>query len=661
MKLTTVTITGMRSVRHQKIQLGGSTLFTGSNGAGKTVAIGAIAYALTGRFPGVPATVTDLLSLANDRDAGFRVELHADDGTVVERGIEVDGKPEAKLSVVYEGRRSKGKEAEAMLRKAFGEVGWFVDAFDPERSIWRLSGEKRKEWALSLCAGSSGWTKEQLVGEIGPKSEDWDPDLSADPGTCLELNLDSLHEKLLGLLRLVREAKVVADGVTVDEDLGAIAQRVMTAETELEKARLKAGELEARVRSVGEQQTAVEVARRERARLERAAEAARAELTQILPPEPPKPCPGMSEAARIAAEAELLALQIEAEGTQEDWAKACDEGHAAKQALVIVEQDLQTLQTTGNCALCGTVKPDPAALLDRAERARRRFAAAQAAIATTFERNEVVQDKEVTIRFQLESQAEKAKLHGQETASFEERRQMFDSTWQTLLRNVQSIEAQIAKLPADRVDQEAPTRIEQDLSTWRAEFARQKASLDNLRAELGVAQERAGQLRSAADATERVENVKAMQMRMKAARDRMLDDAMQPLSTCLGGLSALAPRGGRWGILRRERSVDVALFAEDGADPLPVSSLSAGEKMRGTIALLIARSLVRPEPWTGIFVDNFEQIYPEEERVAVLRALVSAEQTGAIDNVFVAGACEPIVDQMGLGLTGLLTYDIHRK
>jgi len=653
MKLTKVSIAGMRSVRQSEIQLGGVTLFTGPNGSGKTVAIGAIAYALTGRFPGVPATVNDLLSLANDREEGFRVELHTDDGeTVVERSIEVEGgKPEAKLVVVYGGRRAKGKEAESLLRKAFGEVGWFVDAFDPERSIWRLSGEKRKEWALSLCAGSSGWTKERLLGEIGNKSEDWDPELSAEPGACLELNLDSLHEQLLGLQRLVREAKVVADGVTVGEDLGLITQRVEAAETDLETARQKVGELEGSIRSVREQQTAVEVARRERKRLEKVAEDARAELTKILPPEPPKRAEGVPR----GDEGALIALQLEAEGTGEDWVKACEEEAAAKRELAIVKE----LTAKGRCDFCGAKSPDPERMAARTNDALRRVQLAEHRVGETYQQNDAVVDKEATLRFAIENQAAVEKTYQQELASFAERKKTFDSTWQTLLRNVQSIEEQIAKLPADRADLAVPTRFEEDLADCRALQARLKGQLDSLRAELGVAQERTGQLKAAADAAERIEVVKALQLRMKAVRDRMLDDAMQPLSTRLGGLSALAPRGGRWGVLRQDRTVDVGLWA-DGVRPLPVTSLSAGEKMRGTIALLIARSLVKREPWTGIFVDNFEQIYPEEERVTVLRALVSAERSGAIDNVFVAGACQPIVDQEGLGLTGLLTYDIHR-
>lgn len=300
-------------------------------------------------------------------------------------------------------------------------------------------------------------------------------------------------------------------------------------------------------------------------------------------------------------------------------------------------------------------------MAERLREAADRLGAAEQKVAVTYQRNDVAADKEVTLRFALESQAAAEKVYQQEVASFEERRNAFDSTWQTLLRNVQSIEEQIAKLPAERADAVVSVRLEEDLVIWRAQSARCKATLDGLRAELGVAQERAGQLKAAEAATERVEGLKALQARMKAVRDRMLDDAMQPLSTRLGGLAALAPRGGRWGILRQERTVDVALWAKGGGPPLPVTSLSAGERMRGTIALLIARSLVRREPWTGIFVDNFEQIYPAEERISVLRALVAAERAGAVDNVFVAAACEPIVDAEGLGLTGLITYDILKK
>jgi len=653
MKLTKVLITGMRSLRHSEIPLGGVTLFTGPNGVGKTAAIGAIAYALTGRFPGVPATVNDLLSLANDREQGFRVELVADDNTVVERGIDVDGKPEAKFMVIHGGRRTKGKQAEVILREAFGEVAWFVDAFDPERSIWRMSGEKRKEWALNLCAGSSGWSMERLLGEIGKKSEDWDPELSPEPGTCLELNLDGVYDKLLGLNRLVREAKAIAEGVTVAEDLETIAERVVSAEAELERARRKIGELETSLRSTSEQQTATEVARRERKRLEKAAADARVELTKILPPEPPQ----RSFAPQPSADAELVTLQLEAEATQEEWAKACAEEEAAKQALAVLE----TLRATGKCDFCGAESPNAARMAERLTDAVERVAAAERKVAATYQRYDVAQDKEVGLRFAIENQAAAEKVYQQEIASFEDRKNAFDSTWQTLLRNVQSIEEQIAKLPADRADVVISTRLEEDLVSWRAEHARCKATLDGLRAELGVAQERAGQLKAAEAATERIEVLKTLQGRMKAVRDRMLDDATQPLSTRLGGLSALAPRGGRWGILRQERTVDVALWTKGGSPPLPVTSLSAGERMRGTIALLVARSLVRREPWTGIFVDNFEQIYPAEERVSVLRALVAAERAGAVDNVFVAAACEPIVDEEGLGLTGLITYDILKK
>lgn len=652
MKLTKVLITGMRSLRHSEIPLGGVTLFTGPNGVGKTAAIGAIAYALTGRFPGVPATVNDLLSLANSREEGFRVELETDDVTIVERGIKVDGKPTAKFTVTRDGRRFKGDGAEMMLRKAFGEVAWFVDAFDPERSIWRMSGEKRKEWALNLCAGSSGWSMERLLGEIGNKSEDWDPELSPAPGTCLELNLDSIYDKLLTLNRLVREAKSIAEGVTVAEDLATIAERVTAAETDVERARRKIGELEASLRSASEQQTAMEVARRERKRLEKAAADARTELTRILPPEPPQ----RAVVPNPSADAELVSLQLEAEATQEDWAKACAEEEAAKQALAVVE----SLKATGKCDFCGATNPDAMRMADRLKEATERVRAAERKVGETYQRNEVAQDREVTLRFALESQAAAEKLYQQELASFEERKQTFDSTWQTLLRNVQSIEEQIAKLPAERADIAASATLDADLTHWRADYARSKATLDKLRAELGVAQERTGQLKAAETAAERIEVLKALQARMKAVRDRMLDDAMQPLSTHLLGLSSLAPRGGRWGILRQDRTVDVALWAKNGP-PLPVTSLSAGERMRGTIALLIARSLVRREPWTGIFVDNFEQIYPAEERVTVLRALVAAVRQGAVDNVFVAAACEPIVDEEGLGLNGLLTYDILKK
>jgi energy-coupling factor transporter ATP-binding protein EcfA2 len=254
MYLTTLILTGLRSVDHSSVQLGDVTLFTGPNGAGKTAAVGAIAYALTGRFPGVPMTVPGLLTLANDPDKGFTVQLIGSDETIVERGIEIgsDGKASQKILVEHQNRRAEGKRAEAVINKLFGDVDWFIDAFDPERSIWRQSGEKRKEWALSLCAASSGWTIDRLTVEIGEKSEYWNGDLATDAGRCLDLNLANLYEKELGLRRLIKEAKVVADGVTVSDEVATIELRIRAAEQGLEQARRRWSDTDNAIRSVNE-------------------------------------------------------------------------------------------------------------------------------------------------------------------------------------------------------------------------------------------------------------------------------------------------------------------------------------------------------------------------------------------------------------------------
>jgi hypothetical protein len=53
------------------------------------------------------------------------------------------------------------------------------------------------------------------------------------------------------------------------------------------------------------------------------------------------------------------------------------------------------------------------------------------------------------------------------------------------------------------------------------------------------------------------------------------------------------------------------------------------------MALYAAHRILRPQPWSGLFVDAFEHVYDHADRVAILEAI---DAVGVLDNVFVAGA-----------------------
>jgi hypothetical protein len=655
----------MRGIAHERIALGPVTLFTGYNGTGKTAAVGAVAYALTGRFPGLLAVHPgDLLALANDPRRGFRVRIEADDGTEVERGVDVTfeastgtDKPEHRFLVGRPGGHpAKSKAAEGLLRTLFGDVAWFVEAFDPERSIWRLSGEKRKEWALNLCAGSSGWSRERLLGEIGKKSDDWNPELGRDAGTCLELNLDNLSERLKDLQRLVREANTVAEGVTVGEGLGIITQRVTSCETDYENARQKLQVLGKSLSDAKAEQTSIDHVRKERARLTQAAADARAELAKLLPPKSPNQTEMLMLVMQLeAAEIRLFSLQVELE----DYDAVAESARAARGAAEAELDSLKKLATEHACPTCGAPAPSPLALGAMIGAAEARVAATEQIWAPAEKNRVAAQASYDALEQEIQGFRTARAVHEHAAASFVEREVQFASTWQTVLRNVQSIEDQLGKLPADRADMPSLVLLATDVTTQEDKLGPLKTALAKARAELGVAQERAGQLKSAEDATARIETVKALLAKLRTVRDRMLDDATRPLSDALDQLRDLAPQNGRWTLHRKDKTIDVCLASSRNQYlmEVPVTALSAGERMRGTIALLVARSMVKREPCCLLFIDNFEQIHPDSERVKVLQALARTVRMGFVDNVLVAAACDTIDSQE---IDGVAVYERTR-
>ena len=153
-----------------------------------------------------------------------------------------------------------------------------------------------------------------------------------------------------------------------------------------------------------------------------------------------------------------------------------------------------------------------------------------------------------------------------------------------------------------------------------------------------VASEREGQLTAASAAEARTGELKKLLEAARVVRRAMLRDSIQPLREALARLGALAPHGWQW-MVDSDGSFKMARSRGKGTgeQTVAVEAMSAGEKYRATLALLVATSMIRREPWVGLFLDAFEQV-SDDVRADVLLALLAVEKAGHVDNVFVAGA-----------------------
>lgn len=658
MKLTRVRIAGLRTVQQSVIELDPVTLFTGPNGAGKTTVVGAIGYALTGRFPSmVGATAEGLLTLAADPCAGFSVAIQTDASVAVERGVGVDGgKPKHRLTVKgSNGKWSKNvTEAEAVLRECFGDVKWFLDQFDPELSVWRMSAEKRKEWALRLCASASGWSPDQLVARVGPPSEYWDPFVRTDAGASLDANLARASETIKGLQKLIRDANAVADGVTTDSSPDDLEAQVSAAETAYDDARSRTREISDRVTVPEDRRREADRVEGQRRQLTERIQHARNRLSALLPPTAPTKPPFVDVGAlRRQLERCDKELTDQMQELNALRAKHTSAGGRHLQATA----DMESVQKDHVCPLCGTDRPLLDALEHRIRESANEYAKLGLSIASLEQAYGATSGETKDLREQVEGAERAEEAYQFESRLFDERKKTFDTTWQTVMQNLQAAELELGQLPAARV-----YAVQADNALLRSELAKRqaneqssKATVASLRAQLGVARERAVQLKAVESARVRLNEVKALQERMRVARGDMLTDALLPLSKALAALGELAPQGGTWIVFQDGDStghfgVTLALYTPDGRQR-PVQVLSAGEQLRGTLALLIARSAIAREPFVGIFVDNLEQVFPEVDRLSVLRALVQAEKAGFVDNALVAAACPP------MHAPGVRTYD----
>lgn len=153
---------------------------------------------------------------------------------------------------------------------------------------------------------------------------------------------------------------------------------------------------------------------------------------------------------------------------------------------------------------------------------------------------------------------------------------------------------------------------------------------------ISLVQEKSAQSKVSEEARNRAEQLKALLERVTEARDLMLSESIAPLRVALASLSSLAPEGGCWEIRLDGDALDIGLLRAEGTF-VPSESLSSGELFRLSLSMMIARSVVRREPWVGIVFDGFEQVSLDQSRqiMAVLPVMAKA---GSLDNVLLAVA-----------------------
>jgi len=606
-KLQRVAIRGLKSVASDTLELDAVTLLVGPNGAGKTAVVGAIVYALTGRFPGVVGVdVATLLTLAADPRQGFMVTLTADK-IIVERGV-VSGK--SHMRVICDGRATEGsKKCDAILAREFGDVQFAADAFDPERSVWRLSPEKRKAWASDLCRGASSWTIARLIQEIGPKSDDWNPDVTHDPATVVDIHVGRLSAVVLQSQKTSREAGVVADNVAQPDP--PTPETMAEAEKAYDDARLAIQALRLRdLRSADGSSL-----RLERAKLVELQRAAYATLVSLGEPAPEHETE--IEDADGAAMAAEMALDEAAQvhGRVSSGLRALECAHADDIAR------LDHVAKTNQCPTCGS--DGAAATLRLGRRLAARSAELEALSATVKVAHAAcvtagagqVSARDRLAALTLEHDARKRAAADRITA-----------------------EKFLGAAP-EAATEDPPTAADLVIAQTTERVARER--LHELRKSFSMAGERAAQQQAQTKAAKRSDELKTLLAKVRSVRDKMLADGIVPLRDALAKANGLAPGGQAFDARIVGDELVFGLVTASTGQLVPIETMSAGERYRATVALLMARAIVRREPWVGLLLDAFEAVYPPDERNRVLRVLSHFAATGVVDNVIAAGAFDP--------------------
>lgn len=634
MKLKSVRIQGVRGIQSATYELGDVAVVTGPNGAGKSTVLGSVIFALTGRFPGLPAMSQGgaQLMARNSGKPRFAVALmgttDAGEDVLISRAWQ-DGKGALSL---HDGRTNvTGKQAEAKIVSLFGDVGFMAEALDPEGSIWGLSREKRKAWASALCRSASGWTTQRLVQEVGPATADWDPAAMDDAGASLDLNISRLQEAVRGAQAVARQAEGVAATMSGDDLKLPSEKELQAKQAAFEDALSHVTSLTAQQAASTKQRAAFDRDQRQRQALAEQIAQARASLAQVVVPDEPLDRSAEIQASRDAADEQTLQIEMDIADARAKLAQlseraAVDNAASAGLALAVKHS---------KCPTCGGEGDFEVALAAAKARVAESQKQVDAATAHVKALGQAYAAATSTVQ-----KLERSYLdHRVEVAEKRQKRESARVSLQSRREALERMERQLADWPTSEASPPDDTAVAAALAEAGAKLSAARSAVDTARSMRALAREREAQAEAAVGAREEAERLKELLKVVIEARDKMLRESIEPLRAALKTMKDTAPDGGVWDAEVDGDALDIGLRRANGA-LVPAETLSSGERYRLTAALLVARAKLRREPWVGLVFDGFEQVCPEHERTRTLSALAAMVQAGDVDNAIFAAATD---------------------
>lgn len=642
MKLLSVRIDGVRGIQGDEFDLGAVTVVTGANGAGKSTILGCVLFALTGRFPGLPAMSQGGAALMSRTPGApkFRVSLRAvrDELSQPEEVLLTRAWMNGKGSVALADGKSNvlGKQAEAKILSLFGDVAFLSEALSPEGSIWGLSREKRKAWASTLCRSASGWTRDRLVKEVGPASDDWNPAAMDDVGAALDLNIARLQEAVRAAQAVARQAEGVVETVSGDDLRLPSKEDVQVLQQAFERELERVNTLTAQRRDLDQRRSLFDRHEANRRTLADEIDRLRASLSPDASP------------ADLAADAERVEGQlrvvnevddqiVEIEIELSDARGRLSDLAARASAENTVSLGLAAAAAHSKCPTCG----QQGTFEEAAQQAKARVEATQREVTAATAEVGALSRRYAALNAQA-AQAKEAYVEGR--VALAEKRQRIEAAGLARAAQAERLcraEEQLASWPAGEPPQQAEG-LDAELASAKLALAKARSAVESARSLYTLARERDAQREASIGARDEAERLKELLRRVIEARDKMLRESIEPLRVALKTMSSTAPDGGTWDAEIDGDALDLGLRRVDGV-LVPAETLSSGERYRLTAALLVARSKLRRDQWVGLVFDGFEQVCPDDARVKTLSALAAMVQSEDVDNAIFAAATDAAI------------------
>jgi DNA repair exonuclease SbcCD ATPase subunit len=420
----------------------------------------------------------------------------------------------------------------------------------------------------------------------------------------------------------------------------SVRDAIVRLESEVDSARAEAERLKRLLDNASTEQTCIERDRRARAQLTPQIKEMRAKIDALIPPtEPESPTEALATIEQLGMDAVMLSMAREDVAETE---RALTEAKTLTQSDIATFTRYQTVASaTGCCPLCGvTGQWKGSELGAKIAELRQKATVIAQQIGANWDERDRIMAQQAQADETLRQATLLVALYEEERSTYAARCATFEQGFEAMIGSVQTMESQLASLPAERSDL--------DREALTVKHAEAQAALTQLsvevsaeRQKLGVAAHRQGQMTAQTAAERRADQLKALLASLKRVRDRMLDDAVAPLRTALESLEPICLKGWQWTLVRDGAALDMVMRLGNHRE-LPVESLSVGERYLATLALLVAKAMVQRERWSGLFLDNFEVVFPEQARVVILDGLTQIVRTipGPVDNAFVAGACD---------------------